>query len=103
LLNNLRLQFTTQRVFELLFGKLPQQELQDLPVSLANLVKFDSHALLVCVPNLAFQAQIVTPDAQQQFQLSPWLSYLVCQQTPQFREILQYRLGVDRLPSGSYR
>ena len=104
MLNNLRLQFTTQRVFELLFGKLPQQELQDLPVSLANLVKFDSHALLrVCVPNLAFQAQIVTADVQQQLQLSPWLSYLVCQQTPQFREILQYRLGVDRLPSGSYR
>jgi len=84
--------------------KLPQQELQDLAVSLANLIKFDSHARRqVYVPDLAFQAQIVTADAQQQFQLSPWLSYLVCQQTPQFREILRYRLGVDRLPSGSYR
>jgi len=36
--------------------KLPQQELQDLAVSLANLIKFDSHARRrVYVPDLAFE------------------------------------------------
>ena len=59
------------------------QEVQEVPVSLANLMKFDSHARRrVYVPDLAFQAQILAADVQQQFQLDPRLSYVFCHQIP---------------------
>ena len=36
----------------------------------------------VYVPDLAFQAQILAADVQQQFQLDPRLSYVFCHQIP---------------------